>query len=89
VSFRVAANTTLYATTMIKIIDKQEDSWRIEINGIPALFTVKPIALFVGNDLFPLTGNCDNGLRWRIKYKWISYNQIKKAIRNNACPQNR
>lgn len=65
---------------MIQNIEKHNNSWHFEFNGVECVFI--PMALYT-NGLLPLEPNCDNGLRWRIKGKWISYNQIKKAITQN------
>lgn len=51
----------------------------MQVNGIDCFFI--PMALYKGNNIFPEKPNCDNGLRWRINRKWISYNQIKQAIK--------
>ena len=49
------------------------------INNIPVVFTAK-LHLYT-DGLLPHPANADNGLRWRIGRKWVSYKQIKKAIK--------
>lgn len=66
---------------MIELKHKQGNNWHITINGIDCMFT--PIALYIGNNLYPEKANADNGLRWRINRKWVSYNKIKIAIKLN------
>jgi hypothetical protein len=48
------------------------------INNVPVIFSAK-LHLYT-DGLFQLQANADNGLRWRIGRKWVSYKQIKKAI---------
>lgn len=48
------------------------------IHGIECTFI--PMRLYVGNNLFPEIPNTDNGLRWRVNRKWVSYRQVKKSI---------
>lgn len=63
---------------MIQVIEKQFDSWHMIVNDLPITFT-KQLQLFT-DGLLPINPDCRNGLRWRINSKWVSYNQIKKAI---------
>jgi hypothetical protein len=71
----------------MKLIAKQHNNWTFEFQGKKITFTLKPVALYLENDLFPLNPNCNNGLRWKICNKWISYKQIKKAITAAATLQ--
>lgn len=64
---------------MIVSIKKHGVNWHMVINGAPVIFT-KFCDLYA-DGLVPLPANVDNGLRWRINRKWVSYKQIKKAIR--------
>jgi len=64
---------------MIHIIEKQVNSWHILFDNEVLVFI--PPHLFYANSFIPIKANADNGLRWRINRKWISYNQIKTAIR--------
>lgn len=52
------------------------------IHGVECTFS--PMNLYVGNNLFPEQPNADNGLRWRVNRKWVSYKQIKNAIINKS-----
>ena len=63
---------------MIQLIENKSNNWHIKINGVDCTFI--PMALFKENNLFAEKANCENGLRWRINRKWVSYKQIKKAI---------
>lgn len=63
---------------MIQIIEKQANGWHIKFNNAHLIFM--PPQLFMENSFIPLKANADNGLRWRVNRKWVSYNQIKKAI---------
>jgi hypothetical protein len=69
---------------MIQVIEKQGNSWHMLINGIDCTF-YKSIALYIGNEIYPAKPNTDNGLRWRIGRKWVSYNQIKVAIQSSGA----
>ena len=73
---------------MVYLIGYKQNSWHIFINDVECYFTCKPIALYIGNNIFCEEPSADNGLRWRINRKWVSYNQIKKAIngkKTNSC----
>jgi hypothetical protein len=63
---------------MIQVIEKQGHIWHMIIHGENVLFS-RNIKLYI-NGVISLQPNVDNGLRWRINRKWVSYNQIKKAI---------
>lgn len=63
---------------MIQLIERQYNSWHIKFNNADLIFI--PPQLFLYNSFIPLKANADNGLRWRVNRKWVSYNQIKKAI---------
>jgi len=64
---------------MIQIIEKQSNGWHITFNNVDLIFI--PPQLFLHNSFIPLKANADNGLRWRVNRKWISYNQIKSEIK--------
>ena len=66
---------------MIQIIERQYNGWRIAFNGAQLFFY--PPSLYFLNSFVPLKANADNGLRWRVNRKWISYNQIKAKINEN------
>jgi len=51
------------------------------IHGKACTFAIKPLALYIGNSLFAEDPDTENGLRWRINRKWISYKQIKESIK--------
>ena len=70
---------------MIQNIEKQYDNWHIVFNDTKLCFTVKPILLYHG--FMPVEPNCTNGLRWRVKGKWLSYKQIKSAIKSHKQPK--
>lgn len=63
---------------MIQIIEKQSNGWHIKFNDTDLTFI--PPSLFLRNSFVPIKANADNGLRWRVNRKWISYNQIKDKI---------
>jgi hypothetical protein len=63
---------------MIQHIEKHGVNWHMIINNVPVIFSPK-LDLYT-DGLFPHPANADNGLRWRINRKWVSYKQIKKAI---------
>jgi hypothetical protein len=69
---------------MIQVIERQNNNWHMVINGKACTFAVKPLALYIGNNLFAEIPDTENGLRWRINRKWISYLQIKAAINNSV-----
>lgn len=77
---KIAANSCIDATKMIKDIIYQHDSWHITIHGQRCIFT-KTLQLYT-TGLLPLQPNTTKGLRWRINRRWVSYNQIKKAIKS-------
>jgi len=64
----------------IKLIDKQSNNYRLLINEIECLFI--PMELFT-TGLLPVK-KClnNNSLGWYVNRKFVSYNQIKKAIKN-------
>ena len=64
---------------MIQLIDNKAGIWHLNINEVYCTFI--PPRLFI-KGLLPHPGNADNGLRWRVNRKWVSYKQIKKEIRN-------
>ena len=74
----ITANSCIDATFMIQIIEKQDNGWHMVIHGQPCYFT-RQLDLYT-TGLLPLPANTDNGLRWRINRKWVSYRQIKKII---------
>lgn len=49
------------------------------IHGVHCTFT--PMNLYKGNNLFPIRPDVDNGLRWRVNRKWVSYRQVKEKIK--------
>ena len=68
---------------MIQIIEKQSNGWHILFNGAQLFFY--PPRLYLLNSFVLLKANADNGLRWRVNRKWISYNQIKAKINENKA----
>lgn len=67
----------------MQVIKYQSGIWHMAINGKICQLHLKPVALFVENNLLPELPDCSNGLRWRVNRKWVSYRQIKHAILNN------
>jgi hypothetical protein len=65
---------------MIQVIERQNNNWHMVIHGKVCTFAIKPMALYMGNNLFAEDTDAENGLRWRINRKWISYKQVKAAI---------
>ena len=68
---------------MIQLIEHKGSSWHMIIHGIDCTFI--PMNLYIGNDLYAVKPDCENGLRWRVNRKWVSFNQIKNVI--NQCKQ--
>jgi hypothetical protein len=66
----------------IQVIKKDGGKWHMTIHGVGCTFI--PMALYIGNNLFPEQANADRGLRWRINRKWISYKQIKNEIEEQS-----
>jgi DNA mismatch repair ATPase MutL len=67
---------------MIQLSHIQDKSFYINIHGEDCVFI--PMDLFL-NNLFPLpkhTKKNRNILYWYVNRKYVSYNQIKKAIQN-------
>jgi len=64
---------------MIQIIERQENGWHIKFDDADLIFI--PPLLFPCNSFVPIKANADNGLRWRVNRKWVSYNQIKSEIK--------
>lgn len=62
----------------IQMIEKQKNNYRLTVYGIECLFI--PLDLFT-TGLFPVKKCLVNGsLGWYVNRKFVSYNQIKKAI---------
>ena len=72
-----------FCDKMIQLIEKKGNTWHMVIHGVDCTFI--PVALYIGNNLFPEKPNADNGLRWRVNRKWISYKQIKMSVIKNKC----
>lgn len=69
---------------MVQLIEKHFKSYKLLINNIQCTFIT--MELFIKNNLFPEHRNVHKHkgyLFWIIGKKQISYNQIKKAIKNN------
>ena len=62
-----------------QVVDSQNNIWHMIINGKRCTFMI-PIALYLENELSPLKPDVDNGFRWRVNRRWVSYKQIKNAI---------
>lgn len=76
----LAGNTMIGVTMGIQLIEKQKGNYRLLINGVECQF--KPMELFT-NGLFPVNKCLNNGsLGWYVKRKFVSYKQIKDAIKN-------
>lgn len=66
----------------IQLIEKQGNIYRLTINGIFCDFI--PMELFV-NDVFPVKKCMVNGsLGWYVNRRFVSYRQIKKAIKTSV-----
>jgi hypothetical protein len=68
---------------MIQLIEKQTGKYTLQIHGVTCIFM--PISLFRADSIFPLKPFVPSGksvLKWKVNGKQVSYNQIKKAIRN-------
>ena len=77
----LSANTKIDAMQTIQLIDKQPFIFRFTINGIKADLHTRPIAMYA-NGLFPLKVKVKGStLGWHIKGKWVSYNQIRMALK--------
>ena len=64
---------------MIQLIEKQNTNYRLLINEVECLFM--PMDLFTTSFL-PVKKCVVNGsIGWYVKRKFISYNKIKKAIK--------
>lgn len=77
---KMGHNSCIDAMLPIQNIEKQGDNWHMTIHGHRCIFT-KTLHLYT-TGLLPVQPDTTNGLRWRINRHWISYNQIKKAIRS-------
>ena len=59
-------------------------SYRVNINGIECTFV--PVALYIGNDLYPLKPQVHKTkgyLFWNIGGKQVSYHTIKDILKNH------
>lgn len=76
----IAPNTTIDAMKHIQLIEKQNGIFRLNIGDLHT----KPINLFT-DGLFPLAKVIKGStLGWHVKGKFISYNQLKKAINEKS-----
>lgn len=67
---------------MIQLLYKEDKAFYMNIHGVCCIFI--PIDLFKKNSLFPLPKHIKknrNVLYWYVNRKYISYNQIKVAIK--------
>ena len=65
----------------IQLIEKHKNIYRLLIDGVRCDFI--PLDLFIHN-IFPVKRCVANGrLGWYVKRKFVSYWQIKKAIKND------
>ena len=67
---------------MLQLIEKQKAKYTFIFNNVKCTFI--PMALYTGNNLFPLKPYVPKGksvLKWKVKGKEISYNQIKELIK--------
>jgi hypothetical protein len=77
----IAHNSQIDAMTNVQLIEKQQNVFRFNINGTKANLHTKPLALFT-TGLFPLKSKVKGStLGWHIKGKWVSYNQIRIALK--------
>jgi hypothetical protein len=68
----------------IQVIEKQSTVFRMIINGHEYHYHT-PLALY-GDDLFELPKRVKGStLGWSVKGGWVSYNQIKAAIKKAIC----
>ena len=64
---------------MIQLIEKQKGKFCIKIHGVDCVFI--PMELFAGCQFMPLDKKLKGStLGWYVRRKFVSYNQIKKAI---------
>jgi len=64
---------------MIQLINKESNIFYINIYDILCVFI--PMSLFKENSFIPFRPKVKGStLGWYINRKWVSYNQIKKAI---------
>jgi hypothetical protein len=68
---------------MIQLIDKQGKIFYMEIYG--ASCSLIGIDLYIGNSFIPLPPKIKGSvLHWYVNSKYVSYNQLKKAIAQSA-----
>ena len=68
---------------MIQLIEYQKPVFRLIINGIECKY-YPPSTIFIPSQFLPLTTKVKGStLGWNIK-GWVSYNQIKKAIKTTT-----
>ena len=70
---------------MIEIIDIQKGRYTLIIHGIECIFM--PMDLFLSSSLFPLKAFVPKGksvIKWKVNGKQVSYNQIRKAIKDET-----
>jgi hypothetical protein len=74
----ITYNVCISDTMNIQLIDKQNNNYRLLIDGFKCLFI--PMELFT-KGLFPVK-KClnNNSLGWYVNRKFVSYKQIKKSI---------
>lgn len=71
---------------MVQLINKEASKFGLVINGVACIFTI-PIELFTCESLIPLPKHIPKNrsvLHWYVGGKYVSYNQIKKAIKNGV-----
>ena len=69
---------------MIQVIEIQSNKYTLNIYGIKCIFI--PMQLFTSDSFLPLTAFVPKNksvIKWKVKGKEVSYNQIKKAINGN------
>ncbi len=68
----------------MQLIERQGNRYTLIVNGMVVIF-VSPMSLFVGNNVFPSKCFVPRGksvVKWKVGGMVVSYNQIKKCIRN-------
>ena len=65
----------------IQVTEIQKGKFCMTIHGIECIFM--PMSLFTDKSFLPLPAKVKGStLGWYVKRKFVSYNQIKKAIKN-------
>lgn len=62
----------------IQLIDKQDNNYRLLIEGVECLFI--PLDLFVSGVLPVKKTQVNGSLGWYVRGKFVSYRKIKSAI---------